>query len=78
MAWTDLAPVAHASDLAALREAHEPERHPSYKTEPCRPWEAAGHCRAGASCSFAHGDADRRQLPTGAAGACGGPVPCLL
>ena len=34
-----------------------------YKTEPCRGWEAAGSCRYGVRCQFAHGPHELRPVP---------------
>lgn len=34
-----------------------------YKTEPCRGWEAAGSCRYGVRCQFAHGVHELRPVP---------------
>merc|ERR1719183_1320 len=38
--------------------------HSNYKTIPCKYWEESGghHCKFGDSCSFYHGDTEKRRL----------------
>ena len=36
--------------------------HSNYKTIPCKYWEETGACKFGDSCSFYHGDVEKRRL----------------
>lgn len=36
--------------------------HSNYKTNPCKYWEESGECKFGDSCSFYHGESEKRKL----------------
>jgi hypothetical protein len=36
--------------------------HSNYKTNPCKYWEESGECKFGESCSFYHGESEKRKL----------------